>query len=45
VRDQAGGVLGAVSISGPVERLGRRPGPEVVGAVLETAAAIARAAG
>jgi DNA-binding IclR family transcriptional regulator len=45
VRDPSGAVLGAVSISGPVERLGRRPSPEVVGAVLETAAAIARAAG
>jgi DNA-binding IclR family transcriptional regulator len=44
VRDQAGAVLGAVSISGPVERLGRRPGPEVVGAVLDAAAAIARSA-
>jgi DNA-binding IclR family transcriptional regulator len=44
VRDGAGGVLGAVSISGPVERLGRRPSPEVIGAVLETAAAISRAA-
>jgi DNA-binding IclR family transcriptional regulator len=44
VRDGAGGVLGAVSISGPVERLGRRPAPEVIGAVLEAAAAISRAA-
>ncbi|MCO7220092.1 IclR family transcriptional regulator [Klenkia sp. PcliD-1-E] len=44
VRDGAGGVLGAVSVSGPVERLGRRPSPEVVGAVLEAAHAIARAA-
>ncbi|MFW3169457.1 IclR family transcriptional regulator [Geodermatophilus sp. CPCC 206100] len=44
VRDANGGVLGAVSISGPVERLGRRPSPEVVGAVLETAGAISRAA-
>ena len=43
VRDAAGGVLGAVSISGPVERLGRRPAPEVVGAVLEAAGAISRA--
>lgn len=43
VRDSAGGVLGAVSISGPVERLGRRPAPEVVGAVLEAAGAISRA--
>jgi DNA-binding IclR family transcriptional regulator len=44
VRDGGGAVLGAVSISGPVERLGRRPSPEVVGAVLDAAAAIARAA-
>jgi len=44
VRDPAGGVLGAVSISGPVERLGRRPVPEVVNAVLEAAVAISRAA-
>jgi DNA-binding IclR family transcriptional regulator len=43
VRDAGGGVLGAVSISGPVERLGRRPSPEVVGAVLDAAAAISRA--
>ncbi|GHE10202.1 IclR family transcriptional regulator [Klenkia taihuensis] len=43
VRDGAGGVLGAVSVSGPVERLGRRPSPEVVGAVLDAAHAIARA--
>ena len=44
VRDGAGGVLGAVSISGPVERLGRRPSPEVVTAVLDAAVAISRAA-
>ena len=44
VRDGAGVVLGAVSISGPVERLGRRPSPEVIGAVLDAAAAISRAA-
>jgi DNA-binding IclR family transcriptional regulator len=44
VRDASGAVLGAVSISGPVERLGRRPSAEVVGAVLDTAAAISRAA-
>ena len=44
VRDATGAVLGAVSISGPVERLGRRPSPEVVGAVLDAAAAIARTA-
>jgi DNA-binding IclR family transcriptional regulator len=44
VRDGAGGVLGAVSISGPVERLGRRPSPEVVSAVLDAAVAVSRAA-
>jgi DNA-binding IclR family transcriptional regulator len=44
VRDGSGAVLGAVSISGPVERLGRRPAPEIVGAVLDAAAAIARSA-
>ena len=44
VRDGAGGVLGAVSISGPVERLGRRPSPETIGAVLDAATAISRAA-
>ncbi|WP_456588841.1 MULTISPECIES: IclR family transcriptional regulator [unclassified Blastococcus] len=44
VRDGNGSVLGAVSISGPVERLGRRPSPEVIGAVLDASAAIARAA-
>ncbi|MCZ2859813.1 IclR family transcriptional regulator [Blastococcus sp. VKM Ac-2987] len=44
VRDGSGAVLGAVSISGPVERLGRRPGAEVIGAVLDASAAIARAA-
>jgi DNA-binding IclR family transcriptional regulator len=44
VRDATGGVLGAVSISGPVERLGRRPAPEVVSTVLEAAGAIGRAA-
>ena len=42
VRDGTGAVVGAVSISGPVERLGRRPAPEVVGAVLDAAAAISR---
>jgi DNA-binding IclR family transcriptional regulator len=44
VRDGNGAVLGAVSVSGPVERLGRRPSPEIVGAVLDAAAAISRAA-
>jgi DNA-binding IclR family transcriptional regulator len=44
VRDASGTVLGAVSISGPVERLGRRPSREVVTAVLDAAAAIGRSA-
>ena len=44
VRDGSGTVLGAVSISGPVERLGRRPSPEIIGAVLDAAAAISRSA-
>ena len=44
VRDGSGAVLGAVSISGPVERLGRRPSPEIIGAVLDAAAADSRAA-
>ncbi|WP_457066512.1 MULTISPECIES: IclR family transcriptional regulator [unclassified Modestobacter] len=44
VRDGTGGVLGAVSISGPIERLGRRPSPEVVAAVLDAALTISRAA-
>jgi DNA-binding IclR family transcriptional regulator len=44
VRDASGAVLGAVSISGPVERLGRRPSQEVIGAVLDAAAAIGRSA-
>jgi len=44
VRDGSGAVLGAVSISGPVERLGRRPSPDVIGAVLDAAGAISRAA-
>jgi DNA-binding IclR family transcriptional regulator len=43
VRDATGTVLGAVSISGPVERLGRRPSPGTIGAVLDAAAAISRA--
>lgn len=44
VRDASGTVLGAVSVSGPVERLGRRPSPDIIGAVLDAAAAISRAA-
>ncbi|HYT09205.1 MAG TPA: IclR family transcriptional regulator C-terminal domain-containing protein, partial [Mycobacteriales bacterium] len=37
VRDRSGGVIAAISVSGPVERLGRRPGPRF--APLVTAAA------
>jgi DNA-binding IclR family transcriptional regulator len=39
VRDRAGAVVAAISVSGPVERLGRRPGPAL--APLVTAAASA----
>ncbi len=34
----------ALEVTGAVERLGRRPSPEIIGAVLDTAAAISRAA-
>jgi DNA-binding IclR family transcriptional regulator len=44
VRDAGGAVLGAVSVSGPLERLGRRPGQALVGAVLDAAGAIGRTA-
>jgi len=37
VRDSAGNVLAAVSVSGPVGRLGRRAAPTLVAAVLEAA--------
>jgi len=37
VRDSAGNVLAAVSVSGPVGRLGRRAAPTQVAAVLEAA--------
>lgn len=40
VRDANGAVLGAISVSGPVERLGRRPGSQLAGPVLEAAAAL-----
>lgn len=40
VRDAAGAVLGAVSVSGPVERLGRRPGTTLAAPVLDAAAAL-----
>jgi DNA-binding IclR family transcriptional regulator len=44
VRDAAGAVLGAISVSGPVERLGREPGTSLAGPVLEAAAALEAAA-
>jgi DNA-binding IclR family transcriptional regulator len=37
VRDANGAVLGAISVSGPVERLGRRPGASLAGPVLQAA--------
>jgi DNA-binding IclR family transcriptional regulator len=40
VRDAGGTVLAAISVSGPVERLGRRPGTRLAGPVLEAAAAL-----
>jgi DNA-binding IclR family transcriptional regulator len=40
VRDPAGVVLAAISVSGPVERLGRRPGTRLAAPVLEAAAAL-----
>jgi DNA-binding IclR family transcriptional regulator len=41
VRDRRGEVVGAVSVSGPVERLTRRPAKQFGGAVVEAAVAIA----
>lgn len=43
VRDRAGGVVAAVSVSGPVERTGRRPGSRYGAAVVEAAAHVERA--
>lgn len=40
VRDRAGDVIAAVSVSGPVGRLGRRPEPALVAAVLRAAASL-----
>lgn len=40
VRDADGGVIAAVSVSGPLERLGRRPQAGVVSAVLAAARAL-----
>ncbi|GGL85008.1 IclR family transcriptional regulator [Nakamurella endophytica] len=40
VRDPAGTVVAAVSVSGPVERIGRRPGERWAGDLLDAAAAL-----
>ena len=41
VRDRAGRVVAAVSVSGPVERMGRRPGAQWAADLVQAAAAIA----
>jgi DNA-binding IclR family transcriptional regulator len=40
VRDASGEVVGAISVSGPVERLGRQPGARLAAPVLAAAAAL-----
>lgn len=45
VRDARGSVVAAVSVSGPVGRLGRRPDPAMVAAVLRAAAVLSGWAG
>lgn len=40
VHDEAGAVIAAVSVSGPVERLGRRPGDRLGAAVVRAARAV-----
>lgn len=40
VRDRSGAVIAAVSVSGPVERIGRQPGARWAGDLLEAAAAL-----
>ena len=42
VRDAAGAVVAAISVSGPIERLGRRPGRRLARAVVEAAQTIGR---
>lgn len=42
VRDSAGAVIAAISVSGPTERLGRKPGARLAPAVLAAAAELAR---
>lgn len=38
VHDRSGAVVAALSVSGPVDRLGRRPGERLAGAVVAAAA-------
>ena len=45
IRDLDGEVRAAISVSGPIERTGRRPGTLYSAAVLEAAASVERAAG
>jgi len=40
VRDRAGAVVAAISVSGPIERLGRRPGTRLAPAVTAAAASL-----
>jgi DNA-binding IclR family transcriptional regulator len=40
VRDRTGVVVAAISVSGPIERVGRRPGPRLAPAVTAAAAAL-----
>ncbi len=41
VRDATGRVVGAISVSGPIERLGQRPGRRLAGAVVTAAESLA----
>ena len=40
IRDRTGGVIAAICVSGPIERLGRRPGPRFAPLVTAAAAAL-----
>jgi len=40
IRDRSGAVVAAISVSGPIERLGRRPGPRFAAHVTAAAAAL-----
>lgn len=42
VRDRSGAVVAAISVSGPIERIGRRPGIALAPRVLAAAAALSR---